>query len=307
MRVGVVVQGQEGVRWEEWLAIAEAAEEAGLESLFSSDHYRRLIGARDGALDTWTVLAGLAARTRTLKLGSLVSPVTFRHPSLLARIAVTVDEIAGSGRVEVGLGAGWHEQEHRQHGFPFPALGERLERLAEQAEIVTRAWSGEPFDFAGSYYRLEAAEPRPPAPRPRPRLIVGGTAKRGTVVPAVAFADEYNTHFVDVAGCRVRREAVDAACDAAGRERLPFSLMMNCLVAQSTAELDRRRRRWLEVVGREADPARTIIGTTGEVVERLHEYAAAGVDRILLQDLSLNVEMIADWGDLARIVDKLCR
>src|SRR5215210_5245232 len=170
MRVGLCVQGQEGVTWRQWVAVAEAAEEAGLDSLFTSDHYRMLIGNPGGALDAWTVLAALADRTTSLKLGSLVSPVTFRHPSLLARIVVTVGEIAGAGRVELGLGAGWHEPEHREHGFPFPPLRDRLAQLAEQAEIVDRSWRGERFDFDGVHYRLDGAQPRP-VPRQKPNLI----------------------------------------------------------------------------------------------------------------------------------------
>ena len=298
MRVGLVVQGQEGVDWETWVELAAAVEAAGLESLFTSDHYRWLIGNQDGALDAWTVLAGLAAVTTRVKLGSLVSPVTFRHPSLLARIVLTAGRISG-GRAELGLGAGWNEPEHHRHGFPFPPLGVRLEQLAEQAEIVTRAWAGETFDFAGAHYRLEECDARPAAV-PHPNLIVGGTAKRGTIAPAVAFADEYNTHFVGVAGCRERREAVDAACEAAGRPPLVFSLMTNCLTADTEAELERRRQYWAETVGRPADPERAIIGTTESVVEQLGEYAAAGVDRVFLQDLSRNIEMIDDYGVVAR-------
>jgi alkanesulfonate monooxygenase SsuD/methylene tetrahydromethanopterin reductase-like flavin-dependent oxidoreductase (luciferase family) len=302
MRVGLVVQGQEGVAWEQWTALADLAERVGLESLFSSDHYRWLIGNRNGALDTWTVLAGLASRTRTLKLGSLVSPVTFRHPSLLARIVVTADEIAGGGRVELGLGAGWHEPEHDEHGFPFPPLAERLEHLAEQAEVISRSWSGERFDFRGDHYRLAGCEPRP-VPAQRPRLILGGIARSGTIAPAVAFADEYNTHFASLDECRARFGRVAAACEAAGRAPLPFSLMMNCVTAATDAELERRRQRWHDVVGRPVDPERTIVGTTEQVVERLREYAQAGVARILLQDLSLNLDMIAEYGELARRLD----
>ena len=302
MDVGLVVQGQEGVTWEQWLAIADAAEGGGLESLFSSDHYRMLIGNPGGARDTWTVLAALAARTPAIRLGSLVSPVTFRHPSVLARIAVTVDEIAGGGRVDVGLGAGWVEAEHREYGFPFPPLGERLEQLREQAEIVRRTWSGEPFDFSGRHYRLEGCVPRP-APERSPRLLIGGVAKRGTIAPAVAFADEYNTHFCSVEECRDRYSAVAGACETAGRPPLAFSLMMNCLTASSERELDLRRARWADVVGRPPDEQRTIVGTIDAVAERLRAYGDAGVDRILLQDLSLNLDLIADYGELARKLD----
>ncbi len=298
--MGLVVQGQEGVDWDEWLALARAAEESGLDCIFGSDHYRRLIAHRDGALDIWTVLAGIAAVTSRLRLGSLVSPVTFRHPSVLARIVVTVGEISG-GRAELGLGAGWHEGEHREHGFPFPPLSVRLEQLYEQAEIVGRSWKGEPFDFEGSHYRLENCGATPVAV-PRPNLIVGGTAKPGTIAPAVAFADEYNTHFVDVEGCRARRQAVDAACEAVGREPLAFSLMMGCIVAPTEVQLKRRVERLTSFIGRPPDPARVIMGTTEAVVERLSAYADAGVDRVFLQDNSRNLDLIGDYGVLARML-----
>ncbi len=299
LRIGVVAQGQEGITWDQWMTLADATEAAGLDCLLSSDHYRPLIGERGGARDTWTILGALAARTSSLVLGTLVSPVTFRHPSLLARIAVTVDEIAGGGRVMVGLGAGWHEGEHREHGFPFPPLSVRLEQLSEQAEILTRSWSGERFDLHGRHYRLEGCQPCP-APAVRPRLIIGGIAQRGTITPAVAFADEYNTHFADVETCRKRARAVAVACAAAGRPPLPFSLMMNCVTAPTESEVEQRLRRWSEIVGRPPDPGRSIVGTIDQVGERLREYARAGVDRILLQDLSHHPEMVTDWGELAR-------
>ena len=290
-----------GVGWGEWLALARAAEEAGLDSIFGSDHYRRLIAHRDGALDIWTVLAGLAAATSRLKLGSLVSPVTFRHPSVLARIVVTVGQISG-GRAELGLGAGWHEVEHREHGFPFPPLPARLEQLNEQAEILRRSWSGKPFDFDGDHYRLVDCRASPPAV-PRPNLIVGGLAKPGTIAPAVAFADEYNTHFVDVEGCRSRRRAVDAACEAAGREPLAFSLMMGCIVAPTEDEVERRVERLTSFVGRPPDPTRVLVGTIDAVAETLGAYADAGVDRVFLQDNSRNLEVIGDYGALARMLE----
>lgn len=300
VRVGLVVQGQEGLDWNEWHALAVAAEDAGLDCIFGSDHYRRLIADRDGALDIWTVLAGLAGVTSRLKLGSLVSPVTFRHPSLLARIVVTVGQISG-GRAELGLGAGWHEAEHREHGFPFPPLAARLEQLNEQAEIVRRSWAGEPFNFSGVHYRLEDCRASPPA-MPQPNLIVGGTAKAGTLAPAVAFADEYNTHFIDVDGCRVRREAVDAACEAAGREPLTFSLMMGCIVASNEAEVERRVERLTSFIGRPPDPARVLVGTIDAVAESLGAYADVGVERVFLQDNSRNLDIIGDYGALARML-----
>src|SRR3954451_12094384 len=163
MRVSLMIEGQQGVTWEQWVALARACEENGIERLFRSDHYLGFhAGGRDGSLDCWTTLAALAAVTSTLRLGSLVSPVTFRHPSLLARAAVTVDHVSG-GRVEVGIGGGWMEAEHRAFGFPFPDTSARMESLAEQLEIVHRQWTEDGFDFSGEHYALKdgTALPRP--------------------------------------------------------------------------------------------------------------------------------------------------
>src|SRR6266498_967719 len=177
MRICLMVEGQEGVTWEQWLALADACEAHGLEGLFRSDHYLSVMGRRErGSLDAWATLAGLAARTGTVRLGTLVSPATFRHPSVLAKTVVTVDHISG-GRVEVGLGAGWLDQEHAAYGFDMPPAKERMARLAEQLEIVNGEWANGPFDFQGSYYRVKDLDALPkPVQRPRPNLIVGGDA-----------------------------------------------------------------------------------------------------------------------------------
>src|SRR5579871_1041419 len=151
MRVALMIEGQEGVTWEQWTALARACEEAGLEGLFRSDHYTGFAAGGGGAHDAWATVIALAAITDRIQLGTLVSPATFRHPSNLARMVVTASHVSG-GRVELGLGAGWNETEHREHGFTFPPLRERIALYAEQLEIITRSWSGETFDFHGAHY-----------------------------------------------------------------------------------------------------------------------------------------------------------
>lgn len=149
MRFCLMIEGQEGITWEQWLAIARACERLGVEALFTSDHYLSVMGARGrGSNDAWVLLSALAARTERLRLGTLVSPVTFRLPAVLAKAATTVDAISG-GRVEIGLGAGWWEEEHRTHGFPFPPSAERLEMLEEQLEVVHGLLTQETFSFRG--------------------------------------------------------------------------------------------------------------------------------------------------------------
>ena len=172
MRFAVMIEGQEGVGWDDWLALAETCERTGIEALFRSDHYLSVEQGQDlGALDAWGTICGLAAVTEKLRLGTLVSPATFRHPSNLAKLAVTADHISG-GRVELGLGTGWHDAEHRAYGFPDPSFG----RLAEQVEVVHGILSPGPFSFSGELYELEALEAQPePVQSPIP-LILGGVA-----------------------------------------------------------------------------------------------------------------------------------
>jgi alkanesulfonate monooxygenase SsuD/methylene tetrahydromethanopterin reductase-like flavin-dependent oxidoreductase (luciferase family) len=285
MRVCLMIEGQEGVTWEQWVALAEACERAGIEALFRSDHYTGFHGGAEGSLDAWATISALAAVTTTLRLGSLVSPATFRHPSVLARMVVTADHVSG-GRIELGLGAGWHEPEHVQHGFPFPPARERVARFAEQLEIVHRSWTEDEFDFSGSYYELRGARPLP-KPLAKPNLIVGGSAKPGTVGPAARFADEYNTIFVPPEEAARRRQLVAEACEQAGRPMLTFSRMTQYILGADRDEVERRRRRVEQQTGRapEQRSDQTLVGTVDEVRARLREYEDAGVERVMAQHL----------------------
>jgi F420-dependent oxidoreductase-like protein len=283
-----MIEGQEGVSWDEWIALARACEESGLEGLFRSDHYLGIGDGGRGSLDAWATLAALAAVTDRVRLGTMVSPATFRHPSVLAKSAATADHVSG-GRVELGLGAGWFEAEHRAYGFRFADTAERVARFAEQLEIVHRQWTEDVFDFEGRYYRLERCRARPkPVQTPRPPLIVGGSGGRGTIEPAVRFADEYNTFFASAEACRQRRRKLDEACERAGRDpsSIRFSLMTTCVVAADEPELRRRL---------EAPPV--VVGTVDRVVERLRELEDAGVERVMLQHLAHDdVEMVRLLG-----------
>ena len=283
-----MIEGQEGVTWEHWVALADACESAGLEGLFRSDHYLSIVrGGEAGSLDAWTTLAALAVRTERIRLGTLVSPVTFRPPAVLAKAVVTAQEISG-GRVELGMGAGWYAAEHEAYGFPFPPIGERIDELERQLEVVTRHWDADARVW--------------PKPAPRPRLVVGGSAKPRTVRAAVRFADEYNTTFATPEECRERRERVDEAASAARREPLTFSLMTGAIVARDEAELDDRVARFQEIRGRPGDTPH-VTGTLEQVVERLGEYERAGVERVMLQHLDHeDVDMVDVLGELARAV-----
>jgi F420-dependent oxidoreductase-like protein len=309
MRVALMIEGQEGVSWQQWVALAEACEAHGIETLFRSDHYLSGIAPTEReSLDAWTTVAGLAARTSRLRLGTLVSPITFRHPSLLAKAVVTVDHISG-GRVELGMGAGWMEEEHRAYGFDFPPPKERAARLAEQVEIVHRQWTEESTSFEGSRYRIEAAPALPkPVQRPRPPLIVGGQGGPGTIRPAVRFADEYNTYLADPDACRARRAKLDEECERQGRDptSLRFSLMTGFLLGRDEEGIRERARRIMAFSNREGDPAevidryraRGVAGSPEDIAEGLQALEDARVDRVMLQHLLHDdLETVAAIGE----------
>ena len=301
-----MIEGQEGVSWDEWVALGHACEESGLEGLFRSDHYAGLMGdeSRD-SLDAWTQIAALGALTKRIRLGTMVSPVTFRHPSLLAKAVVTADHVSG-GRVELGMGAGWNVREHAAYGFRFPELPERLELLEEQVEIVVRQWTDEVVDFDGRHYRLDGLRALPqPVQSPRPPLILGGSAQPRTARLAARHADEYNTSFPTLEQVRERRARVVQACEDAGREPLVFSVMTGCIVGTDRAELLDRVGRAMARMQADGDPAQfvrdrgdvMVLGTVDEVVARLRGLEEAGVDRIFLQHLAHDdVEMVRLLG-----------
>ena len=285
MRICLMVEGQEGVTWPQWAALAKAAEDAKLDGLFRSDHYRSIgRGEPAGALDAWATLAGIAAITDTIRLGTMVSPVTFRRVQVLAKLATTVDHIS-NGRAELGLGAGWYEAEHEAYGFDFPPLKERMDELDRQLAEVTREWT-------------EAPEIQPkPVQQPRPPIIVGGTAKPRTVHAAVRFADEYNTVWPTVDEARERKQRLDDAAREAGRDPLRFSIMTGCVVGRDTAELKNRLADYKRLTGNDTPP---ISGTVDEVIEVLRGYEAVGVERAMLQHLHHeDPEMVAVLGEVA--------
>jgi F420-dependent oxidoreductase-like protein len=265
MRVCLMIEGQDDVGWDEWVALAQTAEGAGVEALFRSDHYLSdQESARDGSLDAWATLSALAAITSHIRLGTLVSPATFRHPSVLAKMAVTADHVSG-GRVEVGIGAGWLAAEHRAYGFPFPDTRTRMDLLAEQLEIVHRSWKPEPFSFRGEHYAVEDLDALPkPVQQPHPTLIVGGSGGKRSLELAARWADEYNTPFASPDRCRELRSRLDDACEAASRERLPLSVM-----------------------------------TGMEAADQLDAFAEAGVERMMLQHLDYtDLETVERLGEL---------
>lgn len=290
-----MIEGQEGVSWEDWLALARACEAHGVPGLFRSDHYLNLGGEADrGSLDAWATISALAAVTSTLRLGTLVSPATFRHPSELAKVVATADWVSG-GRVELGLGAGWHEPEHRAYGFEFPGVRERMDRLAEQLEIVHGSWTSAPFSFEGRSYALTGLDAQPrPLQSPHPPLLVGGSGRARSVALAARWADEYNTPFASVSELSAIRGRLDEACAAVDRPGIPLSLMTGFLCGLDEGEL---REKAAALAFAEGEPSRDvdawlasppsawIVGVVDSCVEQLGALRDLGLSRVMLQHL----------------------
>ncbi len=296
-----MIEGQEGVTWDDWVALAETCEGNGVEALFRSDHYVSGSDEDRPALDAWSTIAGLAARTSRLEFGTLVSPVTFRHPSVLARQAATADEISG-GRITLGMGAGWMKREHEAYGFGFGTTGGRVARLAEQVEIVHGLLRDDRVDFDGRHYTLVDA---PGLNRPDLPILIGGSALPGTLGPAVRFADEYNVLVGTLDEVRERVQRIDDACRDAGRDpaTLRRSLMAPIVVGEDDAAVRASARRIGERFNREPDAvlerygANGPVGTVDQVVERLRAYGELGIERVMLQHLAhADLETVALIG-----------
>jgi F420-dependent oxidoreductase-like protein len=318
MRFVLMLEAQQGLNYAEQLAIARRAEAAGFEALFRSDHYESFPGGSDQpTTDAWAVLAGLARDTERIGLGVLVSPATFRTPGNLAKVAITVDEMSG-GRIEVGVGAGWNESEHRRHGFPFPDITERAERLEETLEILHGLWDGpDGWSFSGRHYEVSDALFRPkPGSLPwrvgapaRPPILVGGQGTPRSYRIAARYADEFNltSSSPDVAARKLA--ALDAAVRAAGRDpaTLARSAMIGVLVGRDAGELARREGALLAALGddEEADDwvearrSRWIYGLPDEARAQVTRFAEAGVERIMLQDfLPRDLDMIDQAAEI---------
>jgi len=314
MRFALMTEPQQGLSYEEVLALARAAEAAGLEAFFRSDHYGSFPGpAGQPTTDAWATLAGLARETSTIQIGSLVSPVTFRTPGAFAKMTATVSEMSG-GRLEVGMGAGWNDEEHIQLGIPFPPLKERYDRLEEAVAIVHGLWT-EPdgWSYPGSVWKVRDAQfrPRPTSPgRRHPNLILGGDGGPRLARLVAAYADEFNRTSATPDNVREAYGRVRSACSAVGREpsSVVLSAMVGVLVAESEGDLRDRLRSQVTFV---ASPSsadawlakrrdRWIIGTPDQARARIDEFAAAGVQRIMLQDfLPRDLEMVALMGRIA--------
>jgi len=302
MELRLFIEPQQGASYADQLAVARKAEECGFPAFFRSDHLL-VMGDGDGLpgpTDTWTTLAGLARDTNSIRLGTLVTSATFRHPGLLAVQVAQVDEMSG-GRVELGLGAGWSEQEHAAYGIPFPeSVGERFDRLEEQLAIITGLWEtpvGERFTHEGKHYTLVDSPALPkPVQTPVP-IVIGGTGRRRTPELAGRYASDFNLPFVSVQESAGLFENVRVVAGAAGRDLSTLTLSNALAVCAGRDETEARRR--AAAIGRDLDDLRHdgLAGSPDEIVDKIGQYADVGTSRIYLQVLDLHdldhLELIA--------------
>jgi alkanesulfonate monooxygenase SsuD/methylene tetrahydromethanopterin reductase-like flavin-dependent oxidoreductase (luciferase family) len=321
MRFALMLEAQQGLSYGDHVAIAKRAEANGIETLFRSDHYTSFPGPTgQPTTDAWTVMAGLARDTDRIGLGVLVSPVTFRHPGSFAKVVTTVDEMSG-GRIEVGVGAGWNELEHRQLGLTFPPITERADLMEDQLAILHGLW-GEPdgWSYDGLQVSLDGADfhpkpvdvpgrPRTAIGGARPRLLVGGQGSPRSFRLAARYADEFNLSSSGPAKAHEAFAAADAACVAIDRDpsTLAHSTMAGVLIGRDDAEMAARLTAVTAAVAAGEDEAawlaerleRWVAGTPDEARETVRRFAAAGVERIMLQDfLPWDLDMIDVIGEV---------
>jgi F420-dependent oxidoreductase-like protein len=296
MKLGVLIEAEAGLTWDRWRSLLARVDELGFESLWVSDHFLSVSAREHEALEAWTALTVAAAETARVRLGTLVSPITFRHPSLLARMATALDHLSG-GRLELGVGAGWNDAEHQAYGIPFPPAGQRMDMLEEGIEVLQRLLGAGPAYFAGRYYRLEGADLQPkPLQRPRIPLLIGGMGERRTLPLVARYADEWNLTTASPALYRARSERLAACCAAIGRDpaTIARSVAVGLLVGRDGADLRRRCQRLQGLVSHLGEVATAevpaavravgwVAGTPAEIVAALRALEAEGIGRAMLQ------------------------
>lgn len=294
LELALMLEGQNGLNWPRWQRIAAAVEDLGLAGLYRSDHYTNSNPPDLDSLELWISLTWLASHTRRIQFGPLVSPVSFRQPTMTARMASAVDDLSdtgGGGRLQLGLGAGWQEREHAHYGWDLLAVPRRFARFEEGLKIITHLLSQEaPLDFNGEFFKLKEARLLPRPQRPGgPPIVIGGNGVKRTLPLVARYASEWNAVYIPAAEFAKLNRQLDELLLAAGRKPVEVrrSLMAGCVFGQDEAEVKRK----LEARGRTVEPLKTlgvVVGTANEVVEQLGELAAAGVQRVMLQWLDLD-------------------
>lgn len=288
-KIGLMLEGQAGLTWARWERILQAAEDLGFDSVFRSDHFT-IAEPDQESLEAWVSLTYAASHTKRIEFGPLVSPTTFRHPSITVRMAAALDDLS-NGRFVFGLGAGWNEREHHQFGVPFYDVRTRGEMLRDALEVSTRLLkSDSPVSYTGEHFSLDGAILLPRPQRPGgPRILIGGNGMNVTLGLVAQFADEWNGVFIPPDAYRERNDHLNDLLAQAGRApgSVRRSLMTEVIHATTDADLMRKLDAQPGLSEAEYSQKR-IIGTTAQVVEKIGQYVEAGVERFMLQWLALD-------------------
>jgi alkanesulfonate monooxygenase SsuD/methylene tetrahydromethanopterin reductase-like flavin-dependent oxidoreductase (luciferase family) len=290
MTLRIFAEPQRGASYDDLLALARTAEELGFGAFFRSDHILKMRETPGTVLvtDAWSTLAGLARDTSTIRLGTLVSPVTFRHIGLFAVIAAQVDQMS-CGRLDIGLGAGWYAAEHLAFGLPFPSGRERYDLLADQLAILHGVWSAKPgatFTNSGATASVEiAADTVRPWRHPHPPVVLGGAGRTRSAGLAARYADEYNVAFASMAETKEVHDRVRRACEQAGRD--PGSLVYSAAQVLCCATNQKDLNRRAAAIGRDSDELRAsgFAGAPAEILDKIGRFAEHGIERFYLQVL----------------------
>lgn len=302
MRIGLMVEGQNGVTWERWIRILGMAERLGFPSVFRSDHF--FIGTQQDSIEAYLSFAVAARETRSIRFGPLVSPVTFRTPVDLGRMAGQLSLLSG-GRFVMGMGAGWNEPEHRAYGIPFPEVKERMDRLEEAIQVVKAMWAPGPADFEGKYYRLDGADPLPKPEAGKPPLIIGGGGEQRTLKLVAKYADEWNAVNMTPEVFRHKLGVLEKHCEAVGRDPTTIRKSMMCfgMVGPSEEYVDQLLERFGGRLGKDPGVSRDeklatarsrgmIAGGTEAVVEQLKALEELGMEEVQFQHFDFDSEEV---------------
>jgi len=305
MDIGLMIEGQNGLTWERWEHILRLAERLNFPSVFRSDHY--FIGPQQDSLEAYLSFVMAARETTRLRFGPLVSPVTFRRPVDVSRMAAQIDQLSG-GRFVMGLGAGWNEPEHRAYGLPFPPVRERFDRLDEAIQVITKLWEPGPAQFEGQYFQLDGAEALPKPPRGRIPVLIGGSGERRTLRLVAQYADEWNGVNLSPEVYRHKVEVLERHCEDAGRDPATIrrSMMAFGIVGPTEQDLDAASERLMGMFGarpgttpaefREGAKARgLIVGGTDEVVDTLGRLGELGLQEVQFQHFNFDSDAVPEY------------
>ena len=307
MDIGLMIEGQNGLTWERWIHIVALAERLGFPSLFRADHYFLLPQRQEDSLETWLSLTLAATHSQRLRFGPLVTPVTFRHPVDLARMAAQIDLLSG-GRFVLGLGAGWNQPEYTAYGLPFAPAKERLDRLEESIQLIKALWTDSPASFNGRYYQLDGADMLPKPAAGRPPLIIGGAGERRTLRLAAQYADEWSSVMLTPPQLAAKLQVLARHCQAVDRDpaEIRISMMAFALIGPTPAHVERATRYVMELyqakTGTSPEAFRAerqalgmISGSTDEVIDYLGRLAEVGLHEIQLQHLLFDSDDIPEY------------